>query len=780
MSTTTQHLLGVNLASAAFGSSKIPGTEGTDYIYPTHGEIDYYAAKGMDVIRLPFLWERLEPTENGPLSTTELSYIDDVVNYANSKGLSVILDPHNYGYGYGYEIGSSQTPNSAFANFWSQLAGHFADNPNVIFDLMNEPHDQTATQWLTAANAAISAIRDVGAVSQEILVPGTHWDSAWTWTTTDNASVIGTGVQDPSNNYAFEVHQYLDAFGSGTSSTVVSASADMSTTSHGTDISTTSHSVGMSKTSYSVDMSTTSHSVDMSTTTQHLLGVNLASAAFGSSKIPGTEGTDYIYPTHGEIDYYAAKGMDVIRLPFLWERLEPTENGPLSTTELSYIDDVVNYANSKGLSVILDPHNYGYGYGYEIGSSQTPNSAFANFWSQLAGHFADNPNVIFDLMNEPHDQTATQWLTAANAAISAIRDVGAVSQEILVPGTHWDSAWTWTTTDNASVIGTGVQDPSNNYAFEVHQYLDAFGSGTSSTVVSATIGVEQLTAITEWAEATGAKLFLGEFGVASDPTSLQALDNMLNYMQQNPSVWQGGTYWAGGPWWGNYMYSIEPHNGVDAPQMGILDQFVVDTAPPTLILTGEMFSNGQVTIQGTTGEARDAITIYDGSAVLGTTATAGDGTWTFTAPASNTVHPYTAAAIDPAGNVGYSSNEAILAGGSSEVTFIYNASADSTPASQDIIADFDAKSDVIDFTNIAGINSSRGLATFQGKLSDSGNLTLSPHSIAYMEVGTNTEVLVNTTNAIETVTTSNISAANMAIVLVGINLHLTANDFHHV
>jgi aryl-phospho-beta-D-glucosidase BglC (GH1 family) len=50
-------LLGVNLAGAEFGSN-VPGTFGTDYTYPTHAEIDYYAAKGMSVIRLPFLWER--------------------------------------------------------------------------------------------------------------------------------------------------------------------------------------------------------------------------------------------------------------------------------------------------------------------------------------------------------------------------------------------------------------------------------------------------------------------------------------------------------------------------------------------------------------------------------------------------------------------------------------------------------------------------------------------------------------------------------------------------
>jgi hypothetical protein len=79
-----------------------------------------------------------------------------------------------------------------------------------------------------------------------------------------------------------------------------------------------------------------------------------------------------------------------------------------------------------------------------------------------------------------------------------------------------------------------------------------------------------LTAITQWAESTGNHLFLGEVGVATDQTSLTALNLMLSYMKQHADAWQAVTYWAGGPWWGDYMFSIEPQNGVDKPQMAIL------------------------------------------------------------------------------------------------------------------------------------------------------------------------------------------------------------------
>ena len=310
-----------------------------------------------------------------------------------------------------------------------------------------------------------------------------------------------------------------------------------------------------------------------------LLGVNLAGAEFGSN-VPGVFGTDYTYPTHAEIDYYASKGLGVIRLPFLWERMQHAEFGALDTTELGRLDNVVNYAASKGLKIEIEPHDYGYGFGALIGSAQTPNSAFADFWSKLAQHFETNANVIFGLMNEPHDQSATAWLGSANAAIAAIRSAGAVSQEILVPGSYWDGAWTWTSTDNAAVVGTGVQDPGHNFAFEVHQYLDSDGSGTHPGATSATIGVERLTAITQWAEATGNHLFLGEVGVTTDQTSLTALDGMLTYMQQHTDAWQGATYWAGGPWWGNYMFSIEPQNGVDKPQMAILVQHLALATGP--------------------------------------------------------------------------------------------------------------------------------------------------------------------------------------------------------
>jgi Ca2+-binding RTX toxin-like protein len=119
-----------------------------------------------------------------------------------------------------------------------------------------------------------------------------------------------------------------------------------------------------------------------------------------------------------------------------------------------------------------------------------------------------------------------------------------------------------------------------------------------------------------------------------------------------------------------------------------------------------------------------------------------------------------------------------LSGGNGNVTFAYNSAAESTAAAADTITDFH-HGDKIDFTAIAGINASNGTPTFQGYLTGTGNLTLNAHSVAVMEVGGNTQLLVNTTNIAETLTPTDTHAADMKVSLVGVNLSLTGNDFHH-
>eukprot|EP01120_Amphizonella_sp_Union-15-10_P007881 TRINITY_DN271_c1_g1_i1.p1 TRINITY_DN271_c1_g1~~TRINITY_DN271_c1_g1_i1.p1 ORF type:complete len:336 (-),score=51.77 TRINITY_DN271_c1_g1_i1:35-1042(-) len=307
-------------------------------------------------------------------------------------------------------------------------------------------------------------------------------------------------------------------------------------------------------------------------------GVNLSGAEFGSH-IPGIYNKDYTFPEPKEVDYYVEKGLNIFRLPFIWERLQLTLLGPLDTAYLGHINDFVDYAtNKKGAYVLLDVHNYARYKGNVIGNG-TATDAFADLWSKLASAFKNNSKVLFGLMNEPHGMETELWLVDANAAIKSIRDAGATNI-ITVPGNGYTGAWSWDSNDygtpNAKVM-LGVKDPNNNFVFEVHQYLDSDGSGTHESCVSATVGSQRLKVFTEWARLNKYKGFLGEWAGARNEICYEAITDILKYMDSNKDVWIGWTWWGGGPWWGNYMFALDPNNcGADEPQMAYLKPFLAD------------------------------------------------------------------------------------------------------------------------------------------------------------------------------------------------------------
>jgi len=303
---------------------------------------------------------------------------------------------------------------------------------------------------------------------------------------------------------------------------------------------------------------------------EQMVGTNIAGAEFNSKKLPGRHAFDYIWPTDQDITRFANAGFTVIRVPFLWERVQPSLNGPFESNEVTYLDNVIISGIKNNVKIVIDPHNYGYYRGSLIGSTDVPVEAFSDFWKRLAERYKSYPNVIFGLMNEPNKQSAVEWSSQAQAAIDAIRSTGA-SQLILIPGTRWTGAHSWVSSGNAEAM-KNIQDPQNNYAFDMHQYFDSDSSGTKSSCVSEDIGVKRLQAATSWLNANGQKAFLGEFGASIDPVCLQALDNTLKFLKQNQSVWIGWTYWSAGKWFSNYMFGIHSLNAEINPQFGVIQK----------------------------------------------------------------------------------------------------------------------------------------------------------------------------------------------------------------
>ena len=313
-----------------------------------------------------------------------------------------------------------------------------------------------------------------------------------------------------------------------------------------------------------------------------LHGINISGAEFGQVGEP--YGSGYIYPSPETIASLADDKFNAIRLPFLWERLQPSLNGPLDSTELNRIKRTVGDARDNGMMVILDPHNYARYRGELIGSSAVPVDAFADFWKRLSAVFANKDDIIFGLMNEPHDIPATDWLKAANAGIKAIRDIGA-GNLVLVPGTAWTGAHSWKLNfygpSNASIM-TGVVDPSNNFAYEVHQYTDGDYSGKNNDCPNIQGAVDSLKSFTDWLNANNKQGFLGEFGTTEQIRCLRGLKQMVDVVQQNPKAWIGWAYWATGEWWPKNAPMIihpDPRNG-GSEQLRTL-QPILNSGPTT-------------------------------------------------------------------------------------------------------------------------------------------------------------------------------------------------------
>jgi endoglucanase len=318
----------------------------------------------------------------------------------------------------------------------------------------------------------------------------------------------------------------------------------------------------------------------------YMKGVNLSGAEYGPGP-KGVYGTQYIYPSTQEFDYYKGKGFSIIRLPFDIARVQPASLQPLNQSELAHITATIEYARKKGMYIILDPHSYGKMWSqtannYEpIGSAYISNGYFADFWLRLATVYKNYPNVLYGLSNEPNIQNPTQWKAASVAAINAIRSVSP-SQTILIPGTYFTTAATWTKNGN-SAAWTGYKDPVGGpFMFEMHQYLDENYSGRSATCVKNS-GSTVLTDATAWLAANGFQGFLAEFDWYTDfnhgvtPACQAEGTALLNAMQTHPEQWGGWTWFGSGRWAWNNGVNLNPGaDGTpgDQPQTATLVGFL--------------------------------------------------------------------------------------------------------------------------------------------------------------------------------------------------------------
>ncbi|MCJ1477116.1 hypothetical protein MMC13_005787 [Lambiella insularis] len=297
-------------------------------------------------------------------------------------------------------------------------------------------------------------------------------------------------------------------------------------------------------------------------------GVYSSTGTVGTG-LPGQFGVDYAFINKSTVDIFVDQDkINLFRVAFLLERMCPLEYGlgaKFNETHFEYYKDAINYiTRTKGAYAILDPHNYmRYNNpsqqpesGSIIGNSSDLTAAttaqFEAFWRELAHRFKDNKKVIFEIMNEPHDMPTALVLQNNQAAITGIRNAGA-QQLILAPGNAYDGGESWCQNAEGQEPSADelykMQDPLNNTAIDIHEYLDSDFSGQHAACSQP--AAANMACLTQWLQTYQLKAMVTEFGGGNNTNCYNYIDELITYLDLNDE-YIGWSAWAAGPLWDVY------------------------------------------------------------------------------------------------------------------------------------------------------------------------------------------------------------------------------------
>lgn len=199
-------------------------------------------------------------------------------------------------------------------------------------------------------------------------------------------------------------------------------------------------------------------------------------------------------------------------------------------------DKLMQTCLATGATCVIDIHNYARWDDTIIGQGGPTNAQFASLWTQLATKYKDVSKVAFGIMNEPHDLNIVMWAETVQAAVTAIRQAGATTQMILLPGTNFTCAVTFISTGSASSLMnvTNLDGTTTNLVFDVHQYLDFDNSGTHDTcAVNNTVGFATLAT---WLRSNGRQAIIGETGAGGTDSVSLHIHNLTHLVSEFPLI----------------------------------------------------------------------------------------------------------------------------------------------------------------------------------------------------------------------------------------------------
>ncbi|KAL4242823.1 glycosyl hydrolase 5 (cellulase A) family protein [Abortiporus biennis] len=265
----------------------------------------------------------------------------------------------------------------------------------------------------------------------------------------------------------------------------------------------------------------------------------------------------------GQMNHFVQDdGFNVFRLPVGWQFLtadQPT--GVINDANFQEYDALVQACISSGAEgCIVDVHNYARYGGEIIGQGGPTNDVFAQLWGNIAARYASNPKIIFGVMNEPHDiPDINLWAQSVQAAVTAIRNAGATSQIILLPGNNWTSAATFVSNGSADALNkvTNPDGSTTNLVFDVHKYLDYDNSGTNAECVTNNID-DAWAPLAQYLRCHGRVAFNTETGGGNTASCQQYLCEQIAFQAANSDVFLGYVGWAAGNFYPTYVLGETP------------------------------------------------------------------------------------------------------------------------------------------------------------------------------------------------------------------------------
>lgn len=242
-----------------------------------------------------------------------------------------------------------------------------------------------------------------------------------------------------------------------------------------------------------------------------------------------------------------AWGCNIIRLPFNQDFVFRGRSGRTAEEYQQALDQVIYWASMFGAYTLLDlqwldaERIYG---GNRNFVAPLPNTQSFELWSTLARRYRDEPAVLYDLFNEPHDRlpddpyplnkpdgttwpasqmqvTMNEWQPWARALTQAIRNENPDAL-VFIGGTNWAY----------DLRGMPIDDL-DNVVYSTHVYPN---KGTDWNNVFGTLS-------------ESVPVFAGELGGTDSPDELDYVRRLLDYLDQRKI---GFTAWS----WFNEPYLV--------------------------------------------------------------------------------------------------------------------------------------------------------------------------------------------------------------------------------